>query len=105
MSEDLRLMTLAEVSRTFNIPLRDLKRNLKADAERGVLTSVPIGRGTERVHRRMTAEHVRAYQEVRAREVAPQQPEREQPVDPLRQAIEATKKATARRRGRRAVAR
>ncbi|MEU1761359.1 hypothetical protein [Micromonospora sp. NPDC005652] len=101
MSEDLRLMTLAEVSALFNIPLRDLKRDTKA----GRAPHVPIGRGTERVHRRMTAEHVRAYQEVRAREVAPQQPQQEQPVDPLRQAIQATKKATARRRGHRAVAR
>lgn len=99
-SSELRLMTLREVHKEFRIPLK----TLKADAKSGLARTVPIGEGTERVHRRMTEAQVREYLERRAERAAPAaQAEPEKPVvDPLREAVLATRKRQARRTGHRA---
>lgn len=92
-------MTLREVHEQFRIPLRDLKNDTKS----GLAPFVPVGKGEKRVHRRMTAAHVRDYLARRAqRGAAAAQDAEAAPVDPVRQAQEATKRRLARRTGHRA---
>lgn len=102
MSEIPQLMTLREVSRRYRIPFK----TLTADARSGLAPTLPIGSGTERRHLRMTDPLVQEYLETKTRRAGQAEPEgASTPVDPVAEAIEATRRSAARRRGRRAVTR
>lgn len=81
------------VQRYPEISLDDLKRDLRT----GRAPYVPVGKGVKRQHRRMTDEQAQLYR--RSKQVIPAaEPE---PVDPLVEAVVATRRRQRRRTGHR----